>query len=408
MAALQGLAKMRAIAALGLPQAFVPPHDRPAMWMLRAAGFSGSDALVLTNAGHENPVLLARACSASAMWTANAATIAPAQDTKDHRTHCVVANLRSMPHRAIEAPQTLRLLRAMFADEKLFQVHQALPSADEYGDEGAANHTRLIDGAGMGAHLFVYGMRANGEGARPAQNPARQTLEASERVAHLLGLSATRCVFAQQSPAAIDAGAFHNDVVAVGTDHTLLFHSEAFLDRTATLGALEALVGSCFCPIEVHTQELSMAEAIRTYLFNSQLLTTDSGDLMLVCPAEVREHDRASAVVDRILSESNNSIVAVMYLNVHESMRNGGGPACLRLRVPVESGDLQGIHAGFWITPARADWLQGWIMRHYPEQLSPADLADVQLLVRSRAALDELTHWIAAGPLYAFQDKSEG
>jgi hypothetical protein len=101
-AALQGLAKMEAVAALGLPQGFLPPHERPAMWLLREAGFAGSDEAVLAAAARDNQLLLARCCSASAMWTANAATVTPSKDSGDGRVHMTVANLRTMPHRAIE------------------------------------------------------------------------------------------------------------------------------------------------------------------------------------------------------------------------------------------------------------------------------------------------------------------
>ena len=170
-AALQGLAKMQAVASMGFVQGFLPPHERPAMWVLRAAGITGSDEQALSTAAREQPTLLARACSASAMWTANAATIAPATDTADGRLHAVVANLRAMPHRSIEPHQTLRTLQALFGDARHFEVHAALESSGPFGDEGAANHTRLADGDRPGIHLFVHGAAASG-GARPARHAA--------------------------------------------------------------------------------------------------------------------------------------------------------------------------------------------------------------------------------------------
>ena len=397
---------MEAVAALGLPQGFLPPHERPAMWMLREAGFAGSDEAVLAAAARDNPLLLARSCSASAMWTANAATVAPGADTLDARTHLVVANLRSMPHRRIEANQTLRSLRAVFHDAERFGVHAALPADGAFGDEGAANHTRLVSAEGTGVHLFVYGARADGSGPRPERHPARQTLEASMRVANDLQLPAHRCVFAQQSPAAIDGGVFHNDVIAVGSGPVLLFHAEAFVDRAGTLQALQTGIGATFCPVEVHTDELTVAEAVSTYLFNSQLIMLPDGPMLLVCPSEVREHARARAVVDRIVGDATNPIAGVMYLDVRESMRNGGGPACLRLRVALDAAALASVHPGFLLTPERAAWLRTWIERHYPDELRAEDLADPSLLRRSRDALDALTDWIGAGPLYPFQGAS--
>lgn len=404
-AALQGLAKMQAVASLGFVQGFLPPHERPAVWALRAEGFQGTDHEVIERAAREAPALLARACSASAMWTANAATIAPAPDTLDHRTHAVVANLRAMPHRRIEAPQTLRALRALMRDPHRFQVHAALPADGDLGDEGAANHTRLVGADGSGVHLFVYGAAAAG-GVRPARHPARQTLEGSRAVAQALRLPPERCVFAQQHPDVIDAGVFHNDVIAVGTGHTLLFHEQAFLDTHGTLEALRRAVGEAFVPVPVRGEELAVSEAVSTYLFNSQLLQHDSGQQILVCPAEVREHGRARATVDRLIADHANPISTVVYLDVRESMRNGGGPACLRLRVPLDRESLQAMHPAFLLHAERAAWLRAWIERHYPEELRPADLADPRLARGTRDALDELTRWMGLGALYPFQGAS--
>ena len=401
-AALQGLAKMRAVAGLGFVQGFLPPQERPAMWVLRAAGLAGDDEQVLATAAREHPLLLARACSASAMWTANAATIAPAHDTEDGKLHAVVANLRAMPHRSIEPPQTLRTLRALFQDAARFEVHAALDASGGFGDEGAANHTRLAAGPGPGIHFFVHGAAAAG-GPAPERHPARQTLDASREVARLLRLPDSRCVHAQQSPAAIDAGVFHNDVICVGSGGTLLCHEDAFVDTHATIEALHRSLGPAFRPLIVRRDELSIAEAVSTYLFNSQLLQAPDGHQILVCPLEVREHPRACAVVDRILAEPASPVKTAVYLDVRESMRNGGGPACLRLRVPLGEADRAALHPGFLLSPERTAWLHGWIERHYPEELRPSDLCDPKLLRHTRDALDELTRWMGVGAIYPFQ-----
>ena len=159
-------------------------------------------------------------------------------------------------------------------------------------------------------------------------------------------------------------------------------------------------------PVQVSRAELTVAEAVSTYLFNSQLLALHPGSMMLVCPSEVREHERARAVVDRIVGDPGNPVSGVMYLDVRESMRNGGGPACLRLRVPMDEAARASVHPGFMLTPERAAWLRGWIERHYPDALHPQDLGDPSLLRRSRDALDALTTWMGAGPLYPFQGAS--
>ena len=407
LAALQGLWKMERVMALGLPQGFLPPHERPACWALRAEGFTGTDAQVIAAAARDRPTALARACSASAMWTANAATVAPAADTTDGRTRLVVANLRAMPHRRMEPPQTLRILRAVFGDERGFEALPALPSDGPLGDEGAANHTRLVDARRRGLHLFVHGARADGQGPRPARHPARQTLEASREVAARLRLPPDRCLFIQQDPAVIDEGVFHNDVIAVGSEGTLLFHEQAFVGGTDAIEAIHRWVGEGFSPVCVRREELSVQEAVSTYLFNSQLVHLPGGGLFLVCPEEVRRSDRARAVVDRVLADASNPIHGVMYLDVRESMRNGGGPACLRLRVPLDAEAMARVHPGFMLDAPRAAWLRGWIERHYPEELRPADLADPRLHRRSLDALDELTRWIGVERLYPFQGAPE-
>ena len=420
-AALQGVAKMQAVAALGVTQCFFPPQERPALWALRAHGFTGSDESVLAQAHANKPHLLAQCCSSSFMWSANAATVAPAQDTRDQRTHVVVANLKSMAHRSIEPPCTHAMLNAVFTDRARFEIHPALAANDNMGDEGAANHTRLFDAANSNqpaTHFFVYGMDALNPQLQPKIHPARQTLQASQRVAEELQLNPAHCVFAQQNPAAIDQGVFHNDVVAVGNASTLLYHQDAWLDHDRVMDSLAQRVGNSFCPIVVSSDELTIAEAVTTYLFNSQLITTPDGSMTLVCPSEVEHHARASAVALRIQQDPRNSISRILYMDVRESMRNGGGPACLRLRVPLaptssqassqtsSANILAGIHAGCVFNTARAEQLRAWIERWYPDQLTPEDLADPQLLIRNRDALDALTQQLGLAAIYPFQGVS--
>src|SRR4249920_4113644 len=136
-AALQGLAKMRALAARGYAQAVLPPHERPAVDALRALGFVGTDAAIIATAARDAPRLLAACSSAAAMWVANAATVSPSADTGDGRVHLTPANLVSYFHRSLEAATTTRVLRAIFADAKHFTVHDPLPAAPQLSDEGA-------------------------------------------------------------------------------------------------------------------------------------------------------------------------------------------------------------------------------------------------------------------------------
>ena len=214
----------------------LPPQERPDVAALRALGFHGRDADVVARAARQAPELLAACSSAAAMWAANAATVSPSADCADGRVHFTPANLVTHFHRALEAPTTTRVLRAIFADTARFCVHDPLPAAPQFGDEGAANHTRFGEAIDRpGVELFVYGRRGLSAGPVPARYPARQTREASEAIARRHGLDPARVVFAQQRPDTIDAGVFHNDVIAVGEGGLLLCHERAFVDQPALL-----------------------------------------------------------------------------------------------------------------------------------------------------------------------------
>jgi len=397
-AALQGLAKMRALAARGIPQAVLPPHERPLVPALRALGFAGTDEAIVARAAREAPPLLAACSSAAAMWVANAATVSPSADTRDGRVHFTPANLVAHFHRSLEAATTTAVLRAIFADPAHFVVHEPLAAAPQFGDEGAANHTRFAGGV----EFFVHGRTGFGGGAAPVRYPARQTREAFEAIARRHGLDAARVVHAQQAPAAIDAGVFHNDVIAVGSGSVLLCHERAYVDTPGVLAALARAVGPAFTPLVVTDAELPVADAVATYLFNSQLVARPEGGLLMVAPAEAQEHAGARTLLDR-LTAGAGPIAEVLTFDLRQSMRNGGGPACLRLRVELTPAERAAIGANVFLDAALADALDAWIRRHYRDRLSPADLGDPHLLVESRRALDELTQLLRLPAVYAFQ-----
>ena len=403
-AALQGLAKMKALAARGYVQGVLPPHERPFMPALRALGFAGSDREILAQAARSAPRMLAACQSAAAMWVANAATVSPSADTTDGRVHFTPANLVSHFHRSLEAATTTRVLRAIFADKTLFAVHDPLPAAPQLGDEGAANHTRLAGADGApGVELFVYGRVAFDEsGGGPRQFPARQTREASEAIARSHGLDPARTVFAQQRPDAIDAGVFHNDVIAVGDGHLLFCHEHAWIDQPAVIARLRAAIGPKFEAIVVRETEVSVADAVATYLFNSQLLSRADGRFLLVAPTEVRANASVRAYVDQLLG-SGGGIAELLTFDLKQSMENGGGPACLRLRVALTARERAAIGARVFLDDALAAELEDWIGRNYRDRLSTADLGDPALLEESRRALDELTRILRLPSVYPFQ-----
>jgi succinylarginine dihydrolase len=400
-AALQGLAKMHTLAALGLAQGVLPPQERPHIPTLKALGFTGKDGEVLAKAACEAPGLLAAASSASSMWTANAATVSPSADCADSRVHFTPANLASHLHRSLEPATTARALAATFADARHFAHHAPLPATPAMGDEGAANHTRLCaDYASAGVELFVYGAAGEAE-PRPAKFPARQTRAASEAVARLHGVQ--RAVFAPQLPAAIDAGVFHNDVIAVGNRELLFFHEKAFIDAAAVQRELlAALPAARF--VEVRNTEVALADAVTSYLFNSQLvcLPGQQGHTLIVAQ-ECEENARVWACIQRLVADNRCPIEAVRVFDLRQSMRNGGGPACLRLRVVLTAEQRAAVNAQSWVTPEKAGALEAWVRQHYRDRLVFADLADPKLLDESRTALDRLTQLLGLGSIYDFQ-----
>lgn len=362
-AALQGLAKMRHNLGLGLAQGFLLPLPRPSLDFLAAIGADGS----------ENPRLTAAAWSASSMWTANAATVSPAADTADGRCHLTAANLVTMPHRSQEWPDTVGQLRLAFADTTHFAVHDAVPPC--FGDEGAANHMRMSTShAAPGLEIFVYGTSGGAF-------PARQHIEASRAVARLHGLDPARTLFVEQNPEAIAAGAFHNDVVAVANERVLFTHELAFADPEGTYAAIRAVLPQAEIVV-VPAASVSLTDAIKSYLFNAQLLTLPSGEMGLVIPTEAWEHTRVRAWLDAMLA-SNGPIRRVLPVDVRQSMANGGGPACLRLRVVA---DPATVDPRFLLDAAKADRIEAVIAAHWPEHIAAADVGSSDLAQRVTAA----------------------
>ena len=399
-AALQGLQKMRALHALGLPQGFLPPQDRPSLKTLRELGFSGSDRAIIEAAAATSPQILANAYSASSMWAANAATTAPSCDAADGKAHFTPANLAGNFHRCIEAETTARTLAHIFADADMFAHHPPLPGGVHFGDEGAANHGRLADKDGAaGVHLFVFG--EDGE-----RFPARQRLRASQAVARNHRLSPERTVFVRQSTAALDAGAFHNDVVGVANSGVLFLHEQSFQDRDGAYAAIRE--AAPFVEIvEAPAAKVSLEDAVGSYLFNSQLIDLPAtggagGEMALILPQESAENVRVKAFVDEVVG-ANNPINRAYYHDVRESMRNGGGPACLRLRVLLNEAELAAVNPNFLLDEARFDALENWVRTHYRDRLAPEDLRDPDFMTSAFAALDALTQLLDMGSFYDFQ-----
>jgi succinylarginine dihydrolase len=311
------------------------------------------------------------------MWAANAATVSPAPDTADGRTHLTVANLRTMPHRSHEWPATLQQLRLAFGDERHFAVHGPVPPA--FGDEGAANHMRLTGRHDQpGLEVFVYGLTGG-------PFPARQHLEAFRAIARLHRLDPERTLFVQQSEEAIAAGAFHNDVVAVANERVLFAHQQAFADKDRFVGELSTRFAELEF-VEVAAAEVSLEDAIRSYLFNAQLVTPPDGATTLIVPEEARETPAVWAWLQRHLA-GNGAIRRVEVVDVRQSMANGGGPACLRLRVVA---DPATVDPRFLVDEGKLDRVAELVAADWPDSIAPTELASPALLAqvaRARAKL---------------------
>jgi len=404
-AAKQGLKKMKALADLGMIQGVLAPQARPDVDALRRLGFSGSDANVLQQAAKQAPAIFQACCSASSMWTANAATVSPSADTADGKVHFTPANLTNKYHRSLEPQVTGNILKATFANQQYFSHHNHLPDNEHFGDEGAANHTRLCRQYGeRGVELFVYGRYAFDKSKpAPVKFPARQTFEASQAVARLHGLSDDNVVFIQQNPDLIDQGVFHNDVISVGNQNVLFYHEQAFLNTDKAFAEIKQKYGTGDLHfIKVTTDQVGLQDAIKSYLFNTQLVTLANGDMAIIAPTDCEENPAVSAYLNELVT-LNTPIKHIRYYDVKQSMRNGGGPACLRLRVAMNDTELAAVNQSTMMNDAQFERLNNWVDKHYRDRLSVDDLRDVALLNESRTALDELTQLLKLGSVYPFQ-----
>lgn len=405
-AALQGLKKMKALTELGVPQGVLAPLERPNIKTLRQLGFKGSDEAVLKAAQTKAPAIYRACCSASSMWVANAATVSPSADTRDGKVHFTPANLTNKFHRSIEHNETGAILSAVFNDPKYFRHHQALPDNEHFGDEGAANHTRLCHSYGSaGVEIFTYG-RAAFDHSRPAptQFPARQTLEASQAIARKHGLTYETTVFVQQNPAVIDQGVFHNDVICVGNRNLLFYHEEAFLDEAQFIAELKSKYTSNK-PLyleKVMSNQVSVEEAIKTYLFNTQLVSLADGSMAMIAPTECAESPAVSSYLNELV-ENDNPLKQVHYIDVKQSMLNGGGPACLRLRVALDEQELNAVNPACLLDAPLYKRLTTWVEKHYRDKLAVEDIASTEFIRESHTALDELTQILQLGAIYPFQ-----
>lgn len=393
--ALQGLAKMAKVANLGVPQFFLPPIHRPNRELLTQAGFSGTMADQIKRAFDEAPEILSATFSSAFMWTANAATVCPVMDSTDGNLHVTPANLCSNLHRQMEAHQRYQQFEHIFREVPNTQLHRPLPCSLPFRDEGAANHMRLGKGdAKPWLHVYVDGEAAL-ESYDSTQNllvlGGRHGRKASLAIARQHQLPPDHVFFLHQSPDAIQAGVFHNDVIATSHENLLVYHERAFQDAEPEFKCLRARFqkqfGEPLFEILVQESQLSLEQAVKSYLFNSQIVSAEQG-MVLICPEQCRDLKAARELIAGWVRDPQNPIVDVCYLPLDQSMANGGGPACLRLRIQMTKAQIAAVPAAYRFSDQTQEKLIAWIEHWYPESLTLGDLARVEFAEHAQAAAD--------------------
>ncbi len=402
-AALQGIAKMRLLLNMGLPQGIIPPQERPHQEALHALGYMGQlnelESIVV-----KHPKEFYAAMSSSSMWTANAATVTPSLDAGDNILHISTANLNTISHRAFEVHQTESFLRIIFGQSPRIVCHTALMANNEFFDEGAANHMRMAPShSSPGMEVFVYGKR-HGQTRVVQKFPARQSYEASLAIAKTHHLSSTQTFFTQQNPQLIDLGVFHNDVIAMNNENVFIYHEDAYIDSDALLSSLKNFFSHAAADLfimPIKASELSIADCIESYIFNSQLVTLGDDYMAIIAPKQC-ESGPVRQMIDYWIA-TKNPIREVHFVELNQSMRNGGGPACLRLRVLMNPEEAGQVNSAFIMDTNRLSQLEAWVNKYYRDDLYTNDLYDPQFIAEVRSALDELTHVLQIGPIYSFQ-----
>ena len=398
-AALQGLDKMRIIMEQGIPQGFFLPHERPNLKTLRELGYGGTDEEVINRAAKQAPTLLKNIYSASSMWAANAATFSPSIDSYDQRIHITPANLNSMFHRSIEPEFTKTQLQLMF--RSIAQVHDPITHISGHGDEGAANHLRVsAQHLKPGFQIFVYGSSAfeSQQGVI-----ARQAQEISQAVSTQHQLDPDRVLFLKQNNMAIKSGSFHNDIVSLANEEVFIFHQEAFADRVELERVLHHLKDHVkgFHALEILSEDISLDDLVLSYLLNSQLITVENNEMMMLLPEEVQNHSNCMQWLEKI--KSSSPIEHIEFVDIRQSMMNGGGPACLRFKTVVNDDEFNQVNKNFLLNPKKLMDLRSLVSKHYRDKLNPEDLSDIKFMEESYRFLDELTQLLDLGSIYHFQ-----
>ncbi len=377
-AALEGLEKMNQVRQLGCLQYVLPPLCKDVDRLLSLWGYEQGDMTSRLKAlGYAHPYYLSALFSGASAWVANSCHITPSCDALDGICHITPANLVSCFHRHLDVDGYRDFLHQLFLNDELFQIYDPLPVV--YTDEGMANTIRLSGGNELGLYLHVYGKTLSQRFTRTF--PARQTKEAFDRICYTHKRQDSMDI--QQSPFAIDAGVFHNDVIAFGSHNLLVLHEHAFDNQVDVLNSItdryQSKYGEPLHVYEVSNEVLSLDEAVHTYFFNSQLILVEKNTFHLLIPSRAMSHSGVKKSLKR-LSKLKGLSITVHEVSCEESIKNGGGPACLRFFSVLNKAEHKAINSKFLLTDEMYEqWFQ-FIQTHYPDTLSFDDLKDFSVM----------------------------
>jgi succinylarginine dihydrolase len=192
----------------------------------------------------------------------------------------------------------------------------------------------------------------------------------------------------------------------VGNQNVFLCHERAYVEQARLLHEVSAQFaarsGKPLTLIEVRSDEVELSDAVTSYLFNSQVVSLPDETMAIICPIECMENESTRLFLDDLLARET-PIRSRHVVDLRQSMHNGGGPACLRLRVVLTEAEARAMHQGVIWSSALHEKLVAWVNRHYRDELCPNDLRDARLIPEGRDALDELTGILELPGLYAFQ-----
>jgi succinylarginine dihydrolase len=191
--------------------------------------------------------------------------------------------------------------------------------------------------------------------------------------------------------------------VSLANEEVFIFHQEAFADRVELERVLHHLKEHVkgFHPIEILSEDISLDDLVSSYLLNSQLITVDNNEMMMLLPEEVQNHPNCMRWLDEI--QSSSPIKYLEFVDIRQSMMNGGGPACLRFKAVVNNDEFDRLNERFLLSPTKLMDLRTLVSKHYRDKLHPEDLLDIKFMQESYTFLDELTQLLDLGNIYNFQ-----